>query len=372
MDVKQSKSSVTRPSRPHKRKFRGNQHTRELSLECTSSSAKKLKASDDFGVNVDPNLNYCIIQFNLVFSALQQVLQCKECNGAVRFSKRDVRGLGFQLCVLCSCNEMLINSCQKDVNAYEVNKRFVFAMRLIGVGLNGLNNFCGLMDLGAGFSIRTYYKCVDNMKVAVDAVLKIVLNKAAGEEKDKNVEAGNKENELSVSGDGSWAKRGFTSLVGIVSLVGKYSNKILDVTVKSSICKVCQQWKGNENSVEYEAFYDEHNEECSANHHGSAGKMEVDGVLEMFHRSEDLHDVKYQYYIGDGDTKTFKALLDAQPYGKNVVVKKKECVLHVKKRMYRRAKEAKKLLTQARKTRKSIEKESKPKRSGASLEPKKT
>ena len=31
--------------------------------------------------------------------------------------------------------------------------------------------------------------------------------------------------------------------------------------------------------------------------------MEVDGVIEMFARSEILHEVKYINYIGDGDTK---------------------------------------------------------------------
>jgi len=40
-------------------------------------------------------------------------------------------------------------------------------------------------------------------------------------------------------------------------------------------------------------------------------------------------------------------------------VKKKECVLHVKKRMYRRAKEAKKQLTQLKKARKEVESQGK-------------
>ena len=59
-----------------------------------------------------------------------------------------------------------------------------------------------------------------------------------------------------------------------------------------------------------------------ANHEGSAWKMEVDGVLEMLQRSENLHDAKYWYYIGDGDTKTFKAILDKQPYGEQIIKKK--------------------------------------------------
>lgn len=60
--------------------------------------------------------------------------------------------------------------------------------------------------------------------------------------------------------------------------------------------------------------------------------MEVDSVIEMFQRSETLHKVKYANYIGDGDSKTFKGVLDANPY-ENFTVKKKECIDHVQKRM---------------------------------------
>jgi len=162
----------------------------------------------------------------MVFAALQQIMKCKSCNNDVRFYKRDERGLGFKMCVVCSCEQnSYIDSCPKIMKAYEINRRFIFAMRLVGVGLQGINNFYGLMDLGAGFTIKTYYNCVDHIKVASDAVFRIVINKAAGEEKDKNRAAGNIENKLSVSGDGSWSKRGFTSLLGIVSFIGSTTVK---------------------------------------------------------------------------------------------------------------------------------------------------
>jgi len=67
-------------------------------------------------------------------------------------------------------------------------------------------------------------------------------------------------------------------------------------------------------------------------HQGSAGKMEVDAMKEMFMRSSQLLGVKYENYIGDGDTKTFKAIQDLNPYD-DVTVKKLECVGHVQKRL---------------------------------------
>lgn len=36
--------------------------------------------------------------------------------------------------------------------------------------------------------------------------------------------------------------------------------------------------------------------------------MEVDAAVDMFERSENLHNVKYIYYVGNGDSKTFKGI----------------------------------------------------------------
>lgn len=93
---------------------------------------------------------------------------------------------------------------------------------------------------------------------------------------------------------------------------------------------------------EYNEWYKSHQDNCTINHSGSAGKMEVDAVKEMFLRSEEKHGVKYTTYVGDGDSKTFKGILDANPYGDGYVVKKKECVGHVEKRMGTRLRNVKK------------------------------
>ena len=59
--------------------------------------------------------------------------------------------------------------------------------------------------------------------------------------------------------------------------------------------------------------------------------MEVDAVIDMFQRSESLHQVKYGSYIEDGDSKTFTGLLKCEPY-EDFVIQKKECIDHVQKR----------------------------------------
>lgn len=60
-------------------------------------------------------------------------------------------------------------------------------------------------------------------------------------------------------------------------------------------------------------------------------KIEVYGVIGVFKRSEELHSAKFGFYMEDGDTKTFKTLVEAKSYGDDLTVKKKARVLYVKK-----------------------------------------
>ena len=47
----------------------------------------------------------------------------------------------------------------------------------------------------------------------------------------------------------------------------------------------------------------------------------MDSVIEIVKRSGTLHNTKYAIYIGDGDSKTFRGILDAHPYDDLVVEK---------------------------------------------------
>ncbi|EFN75401.1 hypothetical protein EAI_01109, partial [Harpegnathos saltator] len=91
---------------------------------------------------------------------------------------------------------------------------------------------------------------------------------------------------------------------------------------------------------------------CSANHTGSAGKMECDAMVQIFQRSVELYNTAYAYYIGDGDSKTFSALLNARIYD-NIIPKKLECVGHVQKRMGRWLRNVKNTYKEAAKATKS-------------------
>lgn len=66
---------------------------------------------------------------------------------------------------------------------------------------------------------------------------------------------GNDETEpigVTVSGDGTWRKRGFSSLFGVATVIGNLTGKVIDVVVKSAHCKVCETWDKLIGTLEYE------------------------------------------------------------------------------------------------------------------------
>lgn len=330
-------------SRSRRRKFEGNQFTFEKDTEYTTTSASKILSSES-DIVIDPGQGYCIISFLSVFTAIAQLIVCKDCKKNINFGEAGHRGLGFKIVLTCECGDHSIHSGPLiDNRAYEINKRLVLAMRLLGIGQNGIKLFCGLMDLGNGISKTVYDSVMSNIYTASKAVFELLTKKAVKEEKEKNIEKEMPISNLIVSGDGTWKKRGFSSLFGVSTLIGSLTGKVIDAVVKSCYCQGCTYWKHKDkNTEQYAMWHDEHEENCSVNHAGSAGKMEMDSVKEMFSRSEELHQVRYVNYIGDGDSKTFKGILDLQPYGEDCIVKKSEDINHVHKRMGTRLRNLKK------------------------------
>ncbi|KYN01367.1 hypothetical protein ALC62_07840 [Cyphomyrmex costatus] len=333
-DKKGTKRSSTRSSvdRISNRKPLGRQ-SYEADEGDVSRLAKKLKplASKE-DIEVDSAFGYRFVNFIHVFTTLSQILVCKKCAGSVTFTESDIRGLGFKIVVKCKqCEITTIESSPLINSAYDINRRITFAMRLIGIGMQGINKFCAFMCLPNPVYQKAYDDIVKCIATGTKAVKSVVLHDAVKEEKKISEEYGQNKG-LSVSGDGSWRKRGFSSLFGFASLIGWYTGKVLDILIKSKYCKECEHWEKKKDTAEYEEWQSLHENNCHINHSGSAGKMEPDAVVEMFSRSEDAYEVRYAFYIGDGDSKTFKSIQDAKPYD-DFPVTKKECIGHVQKRM---------------------------------------
>ncbi|GFU62097.1 uncharacterized protein TNCV_4893151 [Trichonephila clavipes] len=129
-----------------------------------------------------------------------------------------------------------------------------------------------------------------------------------------------------ISIDGTWQRRGYSSLNGCVSAISVDTGKILDIEVMTQYCHICA--KGNSQSSKHV---------CS-NYKGSAGNMEVVGAYRIFERSN-VRNVQYNEYYGDGDPKGYESVKTF--YGINTVTKL-ECIGHVQKRVGGRLRQLKK------------------------------
>lgn len=239
-------SDKTQISRGKKRKQSYNPKTVEADESSFSTSAKKLKNQKEILVPRDSSIEYRIFNFITVFAAISEYVQCKICKGKVQFQTAAQRGLGFKIVILCDkCDPRAINSCPFIKHSYAINRRFLFVMRTLGIGLKGAAKFCGLMDMPPFVMQATYDLIVKNIHSCTQMATEKLFEKACAEEKEataQNRGDGNCE-ELTISGDGTWKKRGFTSLYGVTSLIGYYTGKIIDIVVKSSYCKQCAVWK---------------------------------------------------------------------------------------------------------------------------------
>ncbi|GFY28364.1 CCHC-type domain-containing protein [Trichonephila clavipes] len=167
-----------------------------------------------------------------------------------------------------------------------------------------------------------------------DLVKKKLLNVASVVSKNAMIEAADEVRKLKntsdvaecgVSVDGTWQRRGHSSLNGCVAVLSIDTGKVLDLEVMSKWCRNCNTSKSSEKKSKHIKKH-----QCSCNHQGSAGSMEPVGAYRLFERSRETRKLQYVEFYGDGDSKSHLAVKDI--YGIDSV-RKYECIGHIQKRV---------------------------------------
>ena len=127
---------------------------------------------------------------------------------------------------------------------------------------------------------NNYNKLSNKIKNATKHVAEESMKSAAAELKNEEVVA-----DIGVSVDGSWQKRGFSSLNGVATALSISSGKILDTEIMSRHCKSCDLMETLKicDPKEYELWYINHN--CALHYEGSAPSMESVGATRIYERS---------------------------------------------------------------------------------------
>lgn len=141
---------------------------------------------------------------------------------------------------------------------------------------------------------------------------------------------------ISVSFDGTWQKRGFTSNFGIGVCIDIITGLVIDFEVLSSYCHACvlKDSARRDNKIteqEYDTWKDAH-QDCAKNFLGSSKAMEQEAAKRMWARSVNRHQLRYVEMLSDGDSAAYKGVVALNPYPGHEL-NKLECINHAHKRM---------------------------------------
>ena len=216
------------------------------------------------------------------------------------------------------------------------------AFREIGKGYEAMTNFCTVMNMPKPMTRCTYDNCIDEIHWAYIQEKEISLQKVAASVNSTNMLQNNTTKldplDCTVSMDGSWQTRGYSSINGVVTCM--HESKCLDYEVLSKHCRMCARWRAkDQTSNEYLLWKANH--KCPANHKGTSSSMESAGAINIFHRSVAKYNLRYTKYLGDGDSSSFSKIVESKPYGQDFIIKKLECIGHIQKRIGSRLRQLK-------------------------------
>ena len=140
---------------------------------------------------------------------------------------------------------------------------------------------------------------------------------------------------IAVNFDSSWKTRGFYSNLGFGSAISATTKKVLDYKLLNRICEKCNRWsdkRKEENPDAYKLWYESHKSNCHKNFSGSSQAMEPEAARIIWSRSVEKHQLCYSTFIGDGDSKSYRQVVNMDPYPL-VAIHKEECLAHVSKRV---------------------------------------
>ena len=328
--------------------------TTEVDEQERSTCSKKFKITrkqaDEIKTQPPPdNLlmlwSYLLIDTRVFNDIIETIGSCPDCSSKVNLvhnmdAKNGLAHLLELSCLECDWTKSFWTSMKVDKNidgcktrgksGFDINTRSVIAMREIGKGHTALKTLCGYMNISPPMTPKTFSDIQDNNVIPSYIKASEINMKSAADE----LRSGNKDEIINtiISTDGSWQRRGFSSLNGLVTVIANDIGKCIDYRVKTKNCHACKLWKGKK-WPKADKFHKYH--KCPLNHTGSSGMMESNGILECFESSVEKRQLRYLTYIGDGDTKSYQNVVAADPYP-GYPIKKAECVGHVQKRVGKR------------------------------------
>ena len=315
--------------------------------------------STSLDVTIPTGNSICNLEIlSLVFAQLNCI--DRECYGRLKLYERQFQD-GLQSFLLLKCThchsivaefpttlpigvaalDSINNKSVRVKGRSEINQRALLAVHTTSASWEDFRLTCSLLDLKP--PSRNMSRTMLNKFMGASLTLAKRSMKLAGEYaySHSSEVAGSSSGlrECAVSFDASWHRRGHYSNQGFAAAIETDSGKVLDYSLYDRVCYSCSKWpetRRTSSPEEYEQYWLTHKDLCSANYRGTSQSMESSGAIDVWGRSIETHNLAYGIYIGDGDSSSFKNLIQSDPYGGKVPIRKEECIGHVQKRLKKR------------------------------------
>ena len=204
-----------------------------ISLPPKSSKRVKRTEKIDEEVHVDcqegqeesaDQTGYRLIHIESLSNAIRNVHKCKRGHLTLREDYAKRFGLMSSLYIECSrCHKKTFlptsnNICTGRGKSYDVNRRAVHCALQLGIGFAGLETFCSTLNLPC-LAETSYHKQKETIVGNIELEILEELNDAGARlrellKREKEDVTEDSLEDIAVSFDGTWAKRGHTSLFG--------------------------------------------------------------------------------------------------------------------------------------------------------------
>ena len=136
---------------------------------------------------------------------------------------------------------------------FDINVRSMISFREIGKGHSAMERVFGLMNFVPIMNFDSYNKVSTNVACSYSNVAQACRMEAAEE-----LKGGTTDEDLlcnvGVSCGGTWQKRGYSSLLGAVTVISVDTGRCLDYAVLSKRCALCTSWETRKGTEGYEEF----------------------------------------------------------------------------------------------------------------------
>ena len=292
-----------------------------------------------------PDTQWCIVDIAQLNGLLGEI-RCPTCEATkLSFAREDGRyRFCYNITLSCStCNVVAAHTyssqrstAQHSRQPFSVNDLIVLFFNQLGLGHTAMKKFSSLFGW-EGLHLKTYQRkeskiinvIIDNTEDVLSA--SVARIKEAYSTLDSSVDTDPLC--ITVSFDGSWQKRGHTSMYGFASVIDVLTGLVVDYVILSKYCNGCNMKKTvlGEDSEEFKEWFQGHQPQCAINYTGTSNAMEVEAARRLWQRSEDRHGLRYTGFLSDGDSKAHKAVCDLDIYPEPIL--KEEFINHVHKRM---------------------------------------